>query len=413
MFLLVAGVGIAAEAAAVDAPENAESHKWLTGLHAQLTEMGLKPGESNVASAGVEAIVRTLDAGARIVSATEWLAIRERREGLHHLPGLRLSMTNGLPVVREVVSGSPAERQGIVAGDIIVGIDDRQISKIALQDAQQLLRSDREGNVTITYQRADATVTAIVSRALLREPAIELSELLPNHIGYIKLNGLYSGAGRDVVMRIRAWSETRGDGIILDLRGAGGFDAAAAAQIAGLYSRGGQFLFAYRDHHQQDIDVFKAPEGNPVTMPIMILIDRHTSGASEVLAAALNGVSKEALLIGETTAGDFALREAVEISGMLVYMTTRVLDTADGYRYNGQFGLAPGVLITDLERDTHDYEPEVDLLDRREKLEEEERDAATRRRVRGDGTLERAIDILVGLKSLNKAASKVSSPDMF
>ena len=390
-----------------------DRHEWLAGLQTKLDELGLSPEATGAAAAAVEAIVQTVDAGARIVDSDEWLAIRERREGLFYLPGFTIGMTNGLPYVREVAAGSTAEKAGITPGDVLTGIGTQLFDKIAVPDVLSKLRGTSEGSVSLQYRHGDVTSTVVVTRALLRETAVEIAELLPNNIGYIKVNGLYPGAGREIVSRVRAWSETRGDGIILDLRGAGGADAAAVAQVAALYSRGGQFLFAFRDHHQQDIDVFKAPEGSPVTMPVMILIDRHTTGAGEVLAAVINGIAREALLIGEATPGDFLLREAVEISGYQVFMTTRVLDTSDGYRYNGQFGLQPGVVIAGRERDTHDYEPAIDLLDRREKLEEEERDAATRRRVRGDGTLERAIDILIGLKSLNKAASKVSSPDMF
>jgi len=388
------------------------SCEWLTGLQEKLVSMGLPPDATNATRAAVEAVVRTVDTGARIVDPKEWLAIREQRDGLAYLTGIRLGITNGLPVILEIDTGANAEKAGLKIGDLISGIETQRFDKIALPDALLMLRGQQEGPVSLWYRRGDISNQVVVTRSLLRQSSVEVAEVLPNNIGYIKVNGLFEGSGRDIVPRVRAWSENQRDGMILDLRGAGGSDSASVVQVVSLFSRSGQFLFAFRDHHQQDLEIFKAAEGDPVTMPLMVLIDRNTTGAAEVLTAAVNGINREALLIGETTAGDFNLREAVDVTGQLVFMSTRVLDTADGNRYNGQYGLEPAVLVGERDRDTHDFEPAANLLDRRQVLEEEARDAATRRRVRGDGTLERAVDILIGLKSLNKAASKVSSPEI-
>lgn len=388
------------------------SFAWLPELQAKLKDVGLNLDPSNTSKATLLAAVQTLDSRAVAISTQEWSTIRQQLEGNFYLTGIQLSMTNGLPIIAEVKSESPAETAGLKPGDLITGIGTQMFEKIALPHACEWLQASNEQSVAIRYIRNNITNSVDVSRILLPEPAIELVELMPNNIGYIKINGLYPGSGRDVVSRVRAWSETSRDGIILDLRGAGGTDNSATMQIAALFSLSGQFLFAFRDFKHQDIEVFKATEGNPVTLPVMILIDRRTKGAAEVLAAVLNGSSRNVLLIGEPTAGDFNLREAVPLDGQLIYMVSRVLNTADGIRYTGQFGLEPSVFISEENRDTRDYEPPVDLLDRRQVLEVEERDIAARRRVRGDGILERAIDIILGLKSLNKAASAVSSPEM-
>jgi C-terminal peptidase prc len=384
---------------------------WMADLEAKLSEMGLNLDATNTTRAATLAVVQTIDAKARIITPDEWNVIRDQREGWFYLSGLRLSMSNGLPVVQDVSAGSPAENAGLKVGDVLVEIGTQRMDRISLPAAQQLLRAPGEQDLAIRAVRNNETNRYELTLARLTQPAIEWAELLPNQVGYIKVNGLYAGAGRDLVSQIRGWSETGRDGIILDLRGAGGADEAAILQTASLYAAGGQFLFAYRDHHHQDIQVFKASEGKPVTLPLMVLIDSDTTGAAETLAAVLNHAARPSLLIGETTAGDFNLRDAVTFSDHLIYLATKVVDTADGWRYNGQFGVEPSVTIDAFSRNTHEYEPPVDLLDRRHRLEIEERDAAMRRRVRGDGTLERAVDILIGLKSLNKAPGAVSSPD--
>jgi len=386
-----------------------DSADWMTKLREAMDNMGVTLNATNMSRAALLASVQTLDHRAEIVSDEQWTRMQHEREGLFLRPGFRLGITNGLPVITETPTNSPASAAGLLPGDVIIGIDTQQITKISLPEIQQRLKMSTEATQSIRYVRSGITNRVELTLAVTNEPAIELVELLPNQIGYIKINGLYPGSGRDVVSRIRAWSENKRDGMILDLRGAGGYDAVAVMQITSLFSRSGQFLFAFRDHSHQDLESFRAAEGNPVELPVMVLIDQHTRGAAEVLAAAINASTKSALLIGEPTSGDFMLREAKPIAGQQIYFTTRALNTSDGLRYTGQHGLEPAIRISDREKDTRDYEPPPNLLDRRATLEVEARDAAMRRRVRGDGVLERAIDIVIGLKSLNKAPGEVFS----
>ena len=336
-------------------------------------------------------------------------SITNQRAGRVSSLGLRTSMTNGMPLVLDVAADSPAARAGIAAGDLITGIGTQRILRMSLPDAQQLL-APAAGAVTLRVVSATATNTLELTPAPWPQPAIETAELFPNQIGYIKLNGLYTGSGRDIISRIRGWAESSCQGVVLDLRGAGGDDLDAVAQTASLFTTPGQFLFAYRDYHQQDLESRRAAGGGSIDLPVMVLIDRHTSDAAEVLAAALAGASRSILVMGEPSAGNFLLRERVPLRDAYLLIATRVLDTADGRRYSGQSGLAPTLAVEGRQRDTHDYEPPDDLLDRRTQLDIEERDRALRRRVRGDGTLERAIDILIGLKTLNKGSGQVFSP---
>lgn len=384
---------------------------WPEGLETKLADMGLSIDKTNATRATTLAVVQTIDPQARLLEAGEWEDIQQRRQGWGYFSGIGLGMSNGVPVIREVLPGSGAASAGLMAGDVITGIGTTRLDRTSLPDVQSMLRSENEASLSVTYLRSGSTNSTGVTLTRGQEPAIALAELLPNGAGYLNINGLYQGSGRDVVSHIRAWSETGGAGLILDLRGAGGDDETSVMQVASLFAHAGQFLFAYRDHLQQDLQVFEAVEGKSVELPVMVLINRETTGASEVLAAVLNSVARRALMIGEPSAGDYNLRAMVPLAGSSLLMVTRVLDTGDGWRYNGQFGIQPSLVISPEERGTHDYEPPEDLLDRRQRLEVELRDAALRRRVRGDGVLERALDIITGLKSLNNGSGEVSSPE--
>ena len=378
---------------------------WQTDL----SKMGITLDPETASRAMMLASVQTIDPKARIITEEAWTRMQDERSGWAITCGIRLSMSNGLPVIAAMDDTLDAITN-LLAGDCIIGIGTNLPERTTLPQAQAMLRTGAETNGTLLVQRDGVTNSVDVAFTRRKLPAIETAELLPNRMGYIKVNGLFTGSGPDLVSRVRAWSETEQHGLVLDLRGAGGDDLASVTQVASLYAQGTQALFTFKDHRTNDVAAYKAQESRTVEMPLMVLIDGQTHGAAETLAAALNHVARPALLLGEPTAGDFNLREAVKLDGELVYMVTRVLNTADGWRYNGQFGVEPDIVMGPGERSTHDYDPPENLLDRRQKAPEEAEVEAVRRRVRGDGLLERAVDILTGLKTLHGGEAEVSLP---
>lgn len=370
----------------------------------QLADLGLTVDPESTTRAVMLATVQAHDPQARVMTEDAWAELQRQRAGHVYHAGARLSMSNGFPVI--VASANT----NLLPGDLLVDVGTQRLERLSLPAAQKLLRAASATNLAIRVIRGGETnlIDIALERAPL--PAIETAELLPNQTGYLKVNGLFPDTGREIVSQFRSWSETKREGIVLDLRGAGGDCDACIVEIASLYAPGGKFLFAYRNLRNEELQSFKATESRNIELPLMILIDRETRGAAETLAAVLHHAARSSLLLGEGTAGDFNLREAVALAGQHVFMTTRVLDNGDGWRFNGQFGLTPDVALAGAEHLTHDYDPPVDLLDRRQRLPEEERDATTRIRVRGDGVLERALDILTGLKTLNPPAAAVSLP---
>lgn len=375
-----------------------------------LSDLGVVLDPEATKRAMILASVQTVDAKAHIITSNAWQHVQDARSGWAMLGGFSVTVSNGQPVIAEAPDDGEASTNAVLAGDIIIGIGTNRIDRITLARALAMLRSDGATNQLLTIVRGSETNALDVPLSRQKLPVIETADLLPNGVGYIKVNGLFAGAGPDLVSRIRAWSETKQAGLVLDVRGAGGDDLASVAQVASLYAQGTQALFSYRDHHTNEVASFKASESRTVEMPLMVLIDGGTHGAAETLVAVLNHVARPSVLIGEATAGDFLLREAVELEGHQVYMATKVLNTADGLRYNGQFGVTPDLLLADGQATTHDYDPPENLLDRRQKIPEEAAIEAVRRRVRGDAALERAVDILIGLKTLHGGASEVSLP---
>ncbi|MFH0907267.1 MAG: S41 family peptidase [bacterium] len=359
----------------------------------------------------VEAIVKIADPSARILSKSDIEHMMDERQGTDFCLGVRLTMTNGRPRILEVLPESPAVDAGLQAGDLIDRIGDRDVSRTDLPRACRLLRGRTNDALRIRYTRGlvPTNETTATLRAL-RVPAIETAEEFPNNIAYIRLNGLFKDSGHDIASVFRGWAAMGRFGAVLDLRGAVGDDLAAVTEVASLLAESGTPLYSFRDPASQDIDVVRANVGAPANMPVMVLVDERTSGAPEVLAAVLADSVRGAMLIGHETYGDPMIRVQVELpSGEILYLATRRLVTASGTVYGGRGGIVPDVKIEPKDgKDAADYEPDAGP-DRRATLDEEIADKAVRERFRGDDTLKRAVDILIGLKALNIRGFPLSS----
>ena len=115
----------------------------------------------------------------------------------------------------------------------------------------------------------------------------------------------------------------------------------------------------------------------------------------------MKDASSGVLLLGETTSGDLGLREFVTLpAGQTLRIATRKLVTVSGTTYDGTAGVIPDIHIPSEPAILSDYDPEP-VMGRRAVLTEEWEDRSLRQRTRGDQVLQRAVDILLGMRALN------------
>lgn len=383
----------------------------VTGVVGILEKHKLPIDADKAQRAVVDAIVRIADPAAHIMTRAAYDHMIEERAGSDYGAGIRISMTNGQPRIIDVAAGSPAAEAGLQAGDIITVAGDAAIESSTIAACHVLLRGSTARTVRIQYTRDLASTNfADVELKLMKLPAIETAEELPDNLAYIKINGLFPGSGKEIVSVLRGWAETGRFGVVVDLRGAIGSDLASVTEIASLVAASEAQLYAFQDPAGQDLDVARATVGSPANMPMMLLTDPRTAGSPEVLAAVIADSVRGAMVIGGETAGDPMIREPVEVpSGEILYIATRRLATAEGKTYAG--GIKPDIAVVQAEKAGREFEPDFSTSDRRVVLEKEYADRALRDRLRGDDALKRAVDILLGLKALNIRGITITKED--
>lgn len=241
--------------------------------------------------------------------------------------GIQVDIRNEQLRVIAPIEGSPAERAGIRAGDVILAVDGRPVKGLALVDVVSLIRGPRGTTVTLTIQRGDTDPLAIViERAEIKLRAVR-GRMLEDGIGYLRIATFSATSAADTEAALRELLEQQPRGLVLDLRANPGGYLNAAVEIASQFLADGVVLY-HQNADGQRQEVRARPGGLATSLPLAVLIDRGSASASEIVAAALRDNGR-AVLIGEKSYGKGSVQ------------TVHTLSDASGLRITSAIWLTP------------------------------------------------------------------------
>ncbi len=163
---------------------------------------------------------------------------------------------------------------------------------------------------------------------------------------YVRLNGIYA---HDAAAMREEWIAGLSTGgytsLIIDLRGAGGAGVQTAADLAALFAAPSAPMGRIEYVKGGVAAEYAGSEAVPFSQPIILLTDTHTTGAAELMAAMMLGSQASALIMGQSTCGDMALRTAVEMKPYYLYFTDRKFISTSGTTYDGKIGVEPHIQV--------------------------------------------------------------------
>ncbi|XP_039134129.1 carboxyl-terminal-processing peptidase 2, chloroplastic [Dioscorea cayenensis subsp. rotundata] len=231
----------------------------------------------------------------------------------------KLESSVGL-VVMSSASGGPANKAGIIPGDIILAIDNRSTEDMDIYDAAELLQGPEGSSVDISIRSGSE-----IKNVVLRRERVSLNPVkskfceVPgsgndsSRIGYIKLtsfNQNASGAVREAIEKLR---ENNVKAFVLDLRNNSGGLFPEGIEIAKIWLEKGVIVYICDSRGVRDI--YEADGSNVLagSEPLAVLVNKGTASASEILAGALKD-NKRAVLFGEPTFGKGKIQSVFELS---------------------------------------------------------------------------------------------------
>lgn len=262
--------------------------------------------------------------------------------------GLLLSRRGPFLMVVSTRAGSPGEKAGMKAGDVIKTIDGRQSRPLSAPIGQRLLRGAPGSVVKLTLMRPG---NDSVDLSLVRERPVIPSphgRVLQDGTGYVKLPEIDPRTSDELRTELDSLRRGGARALILDLRGAGFGVPADGVKIAELFLKGGLVTkLAGAKYPEQ---VFNAdPARSAWALPMAVLIDTGTAGPAEVVAAALLD-SGRGPVVGERSFGRAPLQKLVTLPEGGLVVTVAKYSSPKGTAIHGR-GIEPSVPVEPLEEE--------------------------------------------------------------
>jgi carboxyl-terminal processing protease len=219
-------------------------------------------------------------------------------------------------VIVAPLDGSPAERAGLLAGDLVLAADGAPLDGLTVDGARDRIRGPKGSTVTLTIERGDDEPFELeITRDVIQQREVRSEALGGGSIGYVRLAGFSDNAATQLEDEIEAHLDEGRTSLILDLRGNPGGYVTAARDIASEFIADG-VIFWEEDAAGGQVAT-DATSGGIATDPgleIVVLVDRGSASASEIVAGALQD-RERATLVGETTFGKGTVQQWQELTG--------------------------------------------------------------------------------------------------
>jgi carboxyl-terminal processing protease len=343
----------------------------LTAEASELIEDNYYRGVSNaeLIDSSLQGMVRGLrrryrDRFTEYLSPSVLTRFNEEIEG--RFSGVGLSVTEvqrGLRVVK-VFPGSPAERAGIGIGDTIVSVDGRSIAGVDSVAATARIKGPEgtEVRVGVRDGGTDGVRQVRLTRAEIEVPVVDssLRRAGGEKLGYVRLAAFTTGAHGALSEAVRKLQDRGATGLLLDLRANGGGLLDEAVLSASIFLPEGEEVVSTRSRTQgervyetQGGDLSQTQGGDLSRLPVVVLIDRGTASAAEILAAALAD-NADAPIVGTRSFGKGVFQQEVALSnGGALKMTIGEYFTPEGENLAGT-GIRADVRATDSPRTPRD-----------------------------------------------------------
>ena len=265
--------------------------------------------------------------------------------------GMEMGIKNNELTVIAPLKDTPAEKAGLRAGDIILKIDDTTVtSDMSVDQAVNMIRGPKGTSVQLTIERGSNTKPIVISvtRDVINIPTIDAT-LRPDGIFVISLYTFTESSASLFAGAVQKFNQSGSKELIIDLRGNPGGYLSSAVDIASMFLPEGDVVVSENTGKPGDTPTVYRSKGyglvDTKNTKIVILVDKGSASASEILAGALSehGIAP---LIGETTYGKGSVQEVMNVTpDTTVKLTVAKWYTPDGISISKK-GLTPDITVT-------------------------------------------------------------------
>lgn len=310
--------------------------------------------------AAIKGMLVGLDPHSEYLEAGELDQLNEDTSGSYAGLGIEISTVDGFLRVISPIDDTPAARAGIKPGDTILRIDNVPVQSDNISDAVDMLRGKPGSEVTLSILRegSSAPQEFKLLRELIRVASVRGRLLEPGY-AYLRISQFQSETGADLRKRIARLQKDNGKpllGAVLDLRSNPGGLLNSAVEVSDLLLNSGGIVSTRGRIRESDM-AFSASPGDALNgASLVVLIDRGTASAAEIVAGALKD-NHRALLMGRRSFGKGSVQTVLTLDDRhAIKLTTARYYTPSGVSIQAE-GIQPDIELADLALSKSDGNP--------------------------------------------------------
>jgi carboxyl-terminal processing protease len=309
-----------------------------------------EPNIPKVTDGALHGLLESLDSNSGYMSAEAYKTFKAHKSEGHAGIGAVVSKRFGYADVVAVLPGSPAEKSGIESTDIFESINGQSTRELSLPEIRNLLAGSPGSTVEVEVVRARRAEPQKISitRDVVGIPPVA-DKMIEDTIGYVKVEALSKGKTQEIASKVKSLEKQGAKKILLDLRNCAEGEESEGIATANLFLNHG--TITYLQGQKFPREAFNADPSKAITnLPLAVLVNRSTSGAAEIVAAAVLENARGDV-VGDKTFGDGSVQKTIDLpdGGALI------LSVAKYYSPSGKAiedaAITPNVVVADASDD--------------------------------------------------------------
>ena len=303
---------------------------------------------SDAMDAAINGVLQSLDPYSAYMSPETFKEMETETSGKFGGLGIEVGMEFGVVKVVTPMDNSPAEREGVKAGDYIVKINEIQVQGKSLMEAVKLMRGPVGSSISLTIRRKGMkkSLSFEITREIIEVKSVE-SKILgkKNDIGYVKLKSFNENSDKQFIKTIKKYEkEKKLIGYIVDLRNNPGGLLTQAISITDFFLEDGEIV-STKGRKISESRKFFAKSGDGVNgKPVIVMINNGSASASEIFAGALKD-HKRAIILGENSYGKGSVQSIIPLrngGGMRLTISKYYLPSGESI---SEVGVSPDIVV--------------------------------------------------------------------
>lgn len=342
-FVLISAVGVHASGSSSGDVTLKHIGVYSEVLYRVRAEYVEEPNMSAVTNGALHGLLESLDADSSYLTPAEYKVFKQKKTDGKANIGATISKRFGYAAVVSVIPGGPADKAGLTAGDIIETVEGLSTHDLSLAGIKNHLAGEPGSRLemTIIRTRKIEPQKVTVVRDAVALPAVQ--EQMNGDVGIVKAQVLTRGKAQEIADKIKSLQKKGAKKLVLDLRYNSEGDEEEGVAVANLFLSKGA-IGSLQGQKFDKVSYTADPQKKITDLPLVVLVNRGTAGAAELVASAIQDNSRGDI-VGDKTFGEGSIQKLIEVPDG----SALILSIAKYYTPNGKIiqdtGITPNILV--------------------------------------------------------------------